>query len=80
MWKPLSSRRVLKTLRGSLKGKAKTTIFASGELGPLQMVSELDIGRCASEKVEPRRGVDRLWCANKDVRPRRGVDLVGVSH
>ena len=43
VWKPLPSRHVLKTLRGSSKGKAlKRTI--GGGLGPLQMVSESDIG------------------------------------
>ena len=51
----------------------RRTIYASGGLGLLQMVSELDIGRCASEEAEPRRGVDTGWCAIKDARPRRGV-------
>ena len=36
----------------------KRTISASGGLGLLQMVSEPDIGQCASEDAEPRRGVD----------------------
>ena len=36
------------------------------------MVSELDIGRCASEEVEPRRGVDTRQCASKDARPEGG--------
>ena len=31
------------------------TIFASGELGLLPMVSEPDTGRCASEETEPRK-------------------------
>ena len=34
------------------------TIFTSGELELLQMVSEPDTGRCASEVVGPSRGVD----------------------
>ena len=34
----------------------KKTISASGGPGPLQMVSELDIGRCVSEEAVPRRG------------------------
>ena len=42
---------------GKSKRKSpKRTIFASGGLGPLQMVLEPDIGRCASEDVEPPRG------------------------
>ena len=52
VWKPLPSRCVLKTLRGS----PKRTIFASGRLGLLQMVLELDTGRCASEEALPQRG------------------------
>ena len=47
LWKPLPSRRVLKTLRGSSKGKARRG-QASGGLGPLQMASEL-----ASEDAGP---------------------------
>ena len=35
----------------------KSTIFASGGLGLLQMLSEPDIGLCASEEAKPRRGV-----------------------
>ena len=57
----------------------KRTIFASSGLGLLQMVSESNTGRCISEEVEPRRGVDARWCASKDAGPRRGVDL-GVPH
>ena len=53
------------------------TIFASGELGWLQMVSELDIGRCASEEAGSQRGVDTRQCANKDTGPRRGQIGVG---
>ena len=54
MWKPLPSRRVLKTLRGS----PKRTTFASGGFGSLQMVSEPDNGQCGSEDSESRRRVD----------------------
>ena len=50
----------------------KKTIFAIGRFGPLQMVSEPDTRQCASEEVEPRRGVDR--CANKDAGPQREVN------
>ena len=42
------------------------------------MVSELDIGRCASEEAELRKGVDTRQCVNKDVGPRRG--WIGGSH
>ena len=34
------------------------TIFASGRVGLLQMVSELDTGRCASKDAGPQREVD----------------------
>ena len=51
---PLSSRCVLKTLRGS----PKRTISANGGLGLLQMVSEADTNRCTSEDAGPQRGVN----------------------
>ena len=44
------------------------------------MVLEPDTGRCASEEIVPRRGVDMRRCASKDGGPRKGVDLVGVPH
>ena len=50
-WKPLPSRLVLKTLRGS-------PISASGGFGLLKIVLELDTEPCASENVGPPRGVD----------------------
>ena len=34
----------------------KRTIFVSGGFGPLQMVSELDTERYASEEAVPRKG------------------------
>ena len=37
----------------------KRTISTSGRLGPLQMISEPHIGRCANEETEPRGG-DKL--------------------
>ena len=40
----------------------KQTIFASGELELLQMVTELDTEWCASEDAEP----DIEQCANED--------------
>ena len=50
----------------------KRTISTSGGLRPLQIVSEPDTGRCASEEVEPQRGVDTRLCVSKDIGPRRG--------
>ena len=50
------------------------TISASCGLGLLQMVSEPDTGRCASEEAKPRRGVDVRRCASKDVGRQRGVN------
>ena len=41
-------------------------IFVSGGLEPLQMISELDTGQCASKEAKPRRGVDMRWSANKE--------------
>ena len=52
VWKPLTSRRILKTLRGS----PKRTISASGELELLQMVLELDTGRCAIQGLSWTQG------------------------
>ena len=49
--KSLPSRPVLKTLRES----SKRTIFVSGGLGLLLMVSKLDTERYASEEVESRK-------------------------
>ena len=54
VWKPLPNRRVLKLVRNG----PKWTIFASGQLGLLQIVSELDTERCASKDARPPRGVD----------------------
>ena len=44
------------------------------------MVLEPDTGRCASEEIVPRRGVDTRRCASKDSGSWREVDLVGVPH
>ena len=54
----------------SERESSKRTISASSRLRLLQMVSEPDIGRCASKEVEPRRGgVDTRQCASKDAGP-----------
>ena len=60
-----------KALRGSLleRESPNRTISANGELGPLQMVSEPDTGRCANEEAVPQRGVDMRRCAIKDAGP-----------
>ena len=49
----------------------KRTISAGGGLGPLQMVSEPDTGRCVSEEAELRRG----W--TRDGVPARMLSLEG---
>ena len=67
-----------KTVRLTVvRNELKRTIFVRGELGLLQIVSESDTGRCASEDVGPPRRVDceiphRL--NNEDVGPPRRVD------
>ena len=80
VWKPFPSRRVLKNLEGTPKREnPKRTISVSSGHGLLQMVSEQDTERCASEETKPRRGVDTRQCASKDVGPRRGW-IGWVSH
>ena len=75
VWKPLPSRRVLKTWRES----PNRTISTSGGLGLLQMVSESDIERCANEETKLRRRANTRPCARKDVGPRKEGGL-GVPH
>ena len=55
MLKSLLSRRVLKTVRET----QKRTISTSGGLERLEMVSEPNTRRCASEEAELRRGWTR---------------------
>ena len=46
-----------KTMRlTSIRNGLKQTIFASGGLGRLQMVSEPDIEKCANKDVGPQIG------------------------
>ena len=59
VWKPLPSRHILKTLRGSLKKSPNRTISASSGLGLLQMVSKANTGRCASREAKPQKGWTR---------------------
>ena len=40
----------------AIRNESKRTISGSSGLMPLQMVSELDIGRCASEDTRPPKG------------------------
>ena len=72
VWKPSLADR-FKNLEGRPGREIpKRTISASSGLGPLQMVSKQDIGRCASEEAKPRRGVDTRRCASKDAGLQRG--------
>ena len=57
----------------------KRTLSASSGFGPVQMILEPDIGRCASEEPEPQRGVGMRQCANKDVGLQREVDWGGLT-
>jgi len=57
----------------------KRTISASSRLGLLQIVSEPNTERCASEEADPQKEVDMRRCVNKDAGPRRVVDW-GVPH
>ena len=72
-------RRFLKILWESPEESPKRAISANSGFGPLQMVLEQNTGRCASEKIEPRKGVDTKWYVSKYAGSRRGVDW-GVSH
>ena len=57
VWKPLLSKTRFKIVRPTaIRNGPKWTIFASGGLGLLQMVSELHTERCASVDTGPQRG------------------------
>ena len=73
MWKPLPSRRILETLRGSLK----RTISVSGGIGLLQMYQSQTL-RCASKEAELRRGWTRGGVLARTL-GLKGVDC-GVPH
>ena len=47
----------------AIRNRPKQTISSSGRFGLLQMVSELDIGQCASENV----GTLREWIVRSHV-------------
>ena len=53
MYKPLSSRRVLKPREKSEKESPKRTISVSGGRGMSQMVLEPDTRQCANEESVP---------------------------
>ena len=42
----------------AIRNGLKRILFASGGLGLLRVVSQADIGQCASEDTGPSRGVD----------------------
>ena len=69
-----------KTVRlTTIRNQPKRTISTSGGLRLLQMVSEPDTERCASEDASPQRGwigllqmVSEPGCASEDASPQRG--------
>ena len=67
----------------NLEEKPIRIISANGGFGRLQMVSESNTERCASEEDEPRREVDKRQCANKDYNapnpPLANIVLFGLS-
>ena len=60
-----------------IRNGSKRTIFASGGLGLLQTVSELDTGRCASEDTGPLRE----WIVRSHMgwRRERSISYKGVE-
>ena len=70
VWKPLPSIRVLKILRKN----SKRTVFTSGGLGLLQMVSELDNGDVSVRRLSLEGGENRRRCVSKDVGPQREMN------
>ena len=72
VWKPLPSRRALKTLRGSPKGKAQREqyLVAVG-LGRYIWYQSQTPDDVPMRRL-PRRGVDTRRCASKDAEPRKG--------
>ena len=79
LWKLLPNRCVLKTLRESLKGKVQREQYLLAvDFGLLQMVSEPDSGRGASEETEPQRGGHEAVCQQGRWVPKRGG--LGIPH
>ena len=67
-----------RNLEGKPERKSpKKTISANGGPGLLQIVSEAGTKRCASEEVEPQKGVNTRRCVGKDIEPR---GWIGESH
>ena len=79
MWKPLPSRRVLKTLRGSPKGKERGQYLLAVGLGRYKWYQSQTPGDVPARRLFPEGGRHDVGCASKDAGPRRWVDLVG-SH
>ena len=93
VWKPLTSRRVLETLRGSLEGKAQGEQYQLMiDLGYYKWamckrggwaLKWVDTRRCASKDIEPWRGwiggLEKGTSASKDAEPKRGLDCE-ISH
>ena len=77
VWKPSSSRRVLKPRGKPERESLKRIISASSGSGPLQMVSELDTGRCFPKGVDlvgvPYR-LEKGTSASEDAGSRREMD------
>ena len=71
----------LKNIEGKPERESpKRTISVSDGLGALQMVSEPNTGRCASEEADPQRGMYTRRCTSKDAEPQRGGEWIGGSH
>ena len=74
VWKSLLNRCVFKNLEGKPKrGSTNGTISASGGLKLLQMVAEPNIGQCASEETEPRRGWTRNGVRTRTLAPKEWI-------
>ena len=72
VWKPFPS------ISNFFTESSKWTIFASDELGLLQMVSELDIGRCASKEAQPGKEWTQSGVPARTLGPEGG--WIGESH
>ena len=80
VWKPHSSIRVLKALKGSLKGKAQKRgqyLIVVG-LNRYKWYQSYTPGDVLSRRLSPKGGGHEV-CANKNVGSRRGMNW-GVPH
>ena len=62
----------------AIRTKAKWTVSAINGLGQLQMVSEQDIGMCASEDDRPPKG-GGLWDSTSVKEGERNIPYKGVE-